>query len=95
MTRVAFRMVEQDGVQIPRPTGYSRMFEAPRDVLHILAHQELTRIGITSNAVRDGAPPIELVDGNDLVDLFESLEFGLIPKQAYDVDESFFLQFDA
>ena len=45
-------------------------------------------------SVRDGAPPIELVDGNDLVDLFESLEFGLIPKQAYDVDESFFLQFD-
>ena len=46
-------------------------------------------------AVRDGVPPIELVDGNNLVDLFESLEFGLIPKQAYDVDESFFLQFDA
>lgn len=48
----------------------------------------------TREAVRDGAPPIELVDGNALVDLFESLEFGLTPKQAYDVDDSFFLGFD-
>jgi len=39
-------------------------------------------------------PPIELVDGNKLVDLFESLEFGLIPKQVYDIDESFFREFD-
>lgn len=30
-------------------------------------------------ARRDGAPPIELVDGDDLVKLFEGLEFGLIP----------------
>lgn len=45
-------------------------------------------------AVRDGVPPIELVDGNALVDLFESLEFGLTPKQAFDVDEAFFLGFD-
>ena len=39
-------------------------------------------------------PPIELVDGNELVNLFESLEFGLVPKQAFDVDESFFDQFE-
>lgn len=48
----------------------------------------------TREAVRDGAPPIELVDANALVDLFESLEFGLTPKQAYDVDNSFFHAFD-
>ena len=45
-------------------------------------------------AVRDGVPPIELVDGNALVDLFESLEFGLVPKKAYEVDEKFFIDFD-
>lgn len=45
-------------------------------------------------AIREGAPPIELVDGNKLVDLFESLEFGLEPQQTYQVNEAFFLQFE-
>jgi restriction system protein len=45
-------------------------------------------------AVRDGVPPIELVDGEKLVDLFESLEFGLIPRTTYDVDPNFFAQFE-
>ncbi|MFM7057343.1 MAG: restriction endonuclease [Planctomycetota bacterium] len=44
-------------------------------------------------ARRDGAPPIELVDGEALVRLFESLEFGLLPRTTYDVDTSFFHQF--
>jgi restriction system protein len=41
-------------------------------------------------ARRDGVPPIELVDGDVLVDMFERLELGLIPKRTYDVDEKFF-----
>ena len=45
-------------------------------------------------AARDGVPPIELVDGNNLIDLFESLEFGLAPKQVYEIDESFFKSFE-
>lgn len=44
-------------------------------------------------ARRDGAPPIELVDGDDLIALFESLEFGLTARTTYDVDESFFSQY--
>ena len=44
-------------------------------------------------ARRDGAPPIELVDGEALVRLFETLEFGLVPRTTYDVDVSFFHQF--
>ena len=44
-------------------------------------------------AVRDGVPPIELVDGDDIVDLFESLELGLTPRKAYEVDEAFFEDF--
>lgn len=44
-------------------------------------------------ARRDGAPPIELVDGDDLVKLFENLEFGLKPRTTYDVDEKFFDEF--
>jgi restriction system protein len=44
-------------------------------------------------AVRDGVPPIELVDGEKLLDMFETLELGLKPKKAYDVDEKFFDDF--
>jgi restriction system protein len=45
-------------------------------------------------AVRDGVPPIELVDGEKLVELFESLELGLIPRTTYDLDPNFFAQFE-
>ena len=44
-------------------------------------------------AVRDGVPPIELVDGGKLLDMFETLELGLKPKKAYDIDEKFFDDF--
>ena len=38
-------------------------------------------------------PPIELVDGDALVEMFEKLEIGLIPKQTFDVDQRFFDEF--
>ena len=41
-------------------------------------------------ARRDGVPPIELVDGDNLVDMFERLELGLIPMRTYEIDEKFF-----
>ncbi len=44
-------------------------------------------------SVRDGVPPIELVDGEKLVDMFEELELGLKPRKAYDIDASFFDEF--
>jgi restriction system protein len=44
-------------------------------------------------ARRDGAPPIELVDGDSLVQMFEQLQLGLIPRTTYDVDEKFFDDF--
>ena len=37
---------------------------------------------------------LQLVDGEKLVELFESLELGLIPRTTYDVDPSFFAQFE-
>jgi restriction system protein len=46
-----------------------------------------------AEAVRDGVPPIELVDGEQLVNLFEELELGLKPRKTYDVDMVFFEQF--
>ncbi|TAF45893.1 MAG: restriction endonuclease [Sphingobacteriales bacterium] len=44
-------------------------------------------------ASRDGAPPIELIDGKKLVDLFEKVELGVKPKTIYEVDYSYFDQF--
>lgn len=46
-------------------------------------------------ARRDGTPPVELVDGEKLVEMFEKLELGLVPRTTYDVDESFFTEFNA
>jgi restriction system protein len=44
-------------------------------------------------AVRDGVPAIELVDGQALVDLFEKLELGLQPRATFDVSDGFFEEF--
>jgi restriction system protein len=44
-------------------------------------------------AVRDGVPPIELVDGEKLLDMLEKLELGMTPVQAYVVDRDFFSDF--
>lgn len=44
-------------------------------------------------ASREGVPPIELVDGDRLVELFELKQLGLRRKEIFEVDLSFFDQF--
>jgi len=44
-------------------------------------------------AVRDGVPPIELVDGEMLLNMFEQLELGLKSRITYDIDPGFFSDF--
>lgn len=44
-------------------------------------------------ALREGVPPIELVDAQKLVIMFEELELGLVPKTVYDIDRKFFEEF--
>jgi len=44
-------------------------------------------------ALREGVPPIELVDAQKLVIMFEELELGLTPKTVYDVNRKFFEEF--
>jgi restriction system protein len=46
-------------------------------------------------ATRDGAPPIELIDGEKLIDMLENLELGLRPITTYEVNHSFFNEFKA
>jgi len=44
-------------------------------------------------AKRDGVPPIELVDGEKLVEMFQKLELGVKPRIVYEIDEEFFREF--
>lgn len=44
-------------------------------------------------ALRDGVPPVELVDGEKLLDMFEELELGLRPVTTYEVVDGFFDEF--
>ncbi len=44
-------------------------------------------------AIRDGVPPIELVDQYKLVSLMERLELGVKPRLVFDVDDDFFEPF--
>ena len=44
-------------------------------------------------ARRDGAQPIELVDGESLVNMFEQFELGLKPVVTYEIDHKFFKEF--
>lgn len=57
----------------------------------------LTTGSFSSEAIkeanRDGAPPIELVDGDRLVSLFEKAKLGLKERVVFDVDHEFFQQF--
>lgn len=45
-------------------------------------------------AVREGAPPIELVDADKLVAMLEDLELGLSPVRAFQIQLRFFDQFN-
>ena len=46
-----------------------------------------------AEAARDGVPPIELVDGEEIVDLLEQIELGLIPRKTFEIDPKFFDEF--
>jgi len=46
-------------------------------------------------ASRDGVPPIELIDGDKVIDMLEKLELGLQPVKTYEVDHAFFKEFDS
>ena len=44
-------------------------------------------------ATRDGAPPIELIDGEQLLDMLEKLELGLRAVSTFEVEHNFFNEF--
>lgn len=46
-----------------------------------------------AEAVRDGVPAIELVDGQALVSLLETLAIGLVPRTTFEINHRFFDEF--
>lgn len=44
-------------------------------------------------AIRDGATPIQLVDGDQMVEMFEKLELGLVRRVGFDIDGKSFDEF--
>ena len=44
-------------------------------------------------ATRDGVHPIELIDGEKLLDMLQNLELGLRPITTYEINHSFFAEF--
>ncbi|MBN2804611.1 MAG: restriction endonuclease [Deltaproteobacteria bacterium] len=49
--------------------------------------------GAKAEAVREGVPPIELIDSEALVELFEKIELGLKPVKTWEIDQNFFAPF--
>ena len=47
-----------------------------------------------SEACRDGVTPIELIDGDRLVELFEKHHLGLKPVTVFEIDQEFFKSFN-
>ncbi len=46
-----------------------------------------------NEATRDGVVPIELIDGERLVELFQDASIGVKPKTVYEIDHAFFDEF--
>lgn len=44
-------------------------------------------------ATRDGVHPIELIDGEKLLDMLQNLELGLRPITTYEINYTFFAEF--
>ena len=52
-----------------------------------------TSVAHAEAALRDGVPPIELVDGEKLILMMEQLQLGLTPIQSFAIDRAFFDDF--
>lgn len=57
----------------------------------------ITTSGYSNSAIqeatREGAPQVELVDGDKLIEMFQRVELGLLKRTVYDVDPAYFERF--
>lgn len=94
---VAFKVLFQcKKFEKPVPPSYVRDFRgamAGRADKGLILTTSSFAPGALAEASRDGVPPIELVDGEKLIDMFEKLRLGLRPVPAFEVDAAFFEEF--
>jgi restriction system protein len=91
--RVLFQSKRYNGVVTPSQVRDFRGAMAGRADKGIILTTGTFTAEARREAVRDGVPPIELVDGEKLIDMFEKLELGLLPRKAYEIDDGFFEDF--
>lgn len=91
--RVLFQCKRYSGAVVPAQVRDFRGAMAGRADKGIILTTGTFTAEARREAVRDGVPPIELVDGEKLLDMFEKLELGLKPRAAFEVDEQFFEDF--
>ncbi len=84
---MSFAIWADQGVLLKSPTWFwnDYMFQKP-------SRKSPIKTGDHGREIRLHGP-IELVDGEKLIDMFESLSLGLRPKKDYEIDEQFFVQF--
>jgi restriction system protein len=82
----------KDSVGTPQVRDFRGAMEGRADKGIILTTGTFTQEA-KREARREGARPIELVDGDKLVDMFEKLELGLRPRTIFEVDDAFFEEF--
>ncbi len=90
---VVFQCKRYKGVVTPTHVRDFRGAMTGRTEKGIMITTGTFTLGAKKEAQRAGATPIELVDGELLVEMFERLELGLIPHKTYYVDEIFFEDF--
>lgn len=91
--RVLFQCKRYSGAVVPAQVRDFRGAMAGRADKGIILTTGTFTAEARREAVRDGVPPIELVDGEKLLDMFEKLELGLKPRAAFEIDEHFFEDF--
>jgi restriction system protein len=72
--------------------GFSRSDVRPREKGIIITTGTFTAEA-RREATRDGAPPVEVIDGDKLVDMLERFELGLHPVTTYEIDGASFNEF--
>ncbi len=91
--RVLFQCKRYSGAVVPAQVRDFRGAMAGRADKGIILTTGTFTAEARREAVRDGVPPIELVDGEKLLEMFEKLELGLKPRPTFDIDFQFFESF--
>jgi len=91
--QVLFQCKRYDGSVTPEQVRAFRGAMHGRSDKGIIITTGTFTLKAREEATREGPPPIELVDAEKLVTMFEYLELGLKPRKTFEIDASFFDEF--